>query len=217
MVDPISSALCKHYSNTFAKYGSTPKGVDWGDNSSSSWLRQKIMAELFSSSASNHLGNLPTLLDVGCGYGALYDYIKSENIEVIYTGVDIVDDMILSASHRNPNASFVCADFFDPSFYGSFDYVVCNGIFTQKLASSILDMNIYCQKFIKKMYECSTKGIAFNAMSTFVNFQMDNLYYRNPSEFLAWCMSEITPRVRLNAAYDLWYEYTVYLYHPNSY
>ena len=52
-------------------------------------------------------------------------------------------------------------------------------------------------------------------MTTHVNYQADNLYYRNPAELLAWCMSELTPRVRLDHAYPLW-EYTLYLHRDGA-
>jgi hypothetical protein len=52
-------------------------------------------------------------------------------------------------------------------------------------------------------------------MTSKVNFYANNLYYRNPSEMLAWCQMEITPFVKLNHAYPL-YEYTVYLYREQS-
>jgi hypothetical protein len=48
-------------------------------------------------------------------------------------------------------------------------------------------------------------------MTSYVNYQASNLYYRNPAELLAWCMSQLTSKVRLDHAYPL-YEYTVYLY-----
>lgn len=96
-----------------------------------------------------------------------------------------------------------------------FDYVVCNGILTQKLDSSIFEMDKYAKKIVKKMYELCEIGIAFNLMTTHVNYFASNLFYRNPIELLAWCMTEITPKVRLDHAYPL-FEYTIYLYRENA-
>ena len=95
---------------------------------------------------------------------------------------------------------------------GQYDYVVCNGILTQKVSASTLTMNQFAQRLISRMFDICNNGVVFNVMSTYVNFQKDNLYYRNPAELMAWCMSEFTPHVRFDCAYDLWYEYTVYLY-----
>jgi hypothetical protein len=48
-------------------------------------------------------------------------------------------------------------------------------------------------------------------MTTKVNYFSNNLYYKNPAELLSWCITEITPYIRIDHAYPL-YEYTVYLY-----
>jgi 2-polyprenyl-3-methyl-5-hydroxy-6-metoxy-1,4-benzoquinol methylase len=89
--------------------------------------------------------------------------------------------------------------------------VVCNGILTQKLTTSIREMDVYAQAMIKRMFELCRRGIAFNLMTNKVNFTVENLYYRSPVELLAYCLADITDRVRLDHSYKL-YEYTVYLY-----
>lgn len=48
-------------------------------------------------------------------------------------------------------------------------------------------------------------------MTTKVNYMVENQYYRNPVELFAYCLAEITNKVRIDHAYPL-YEYTVYLY-----
>jgi hypothetical protein len=61
------------------------------------------------------------------------------------------------------------------------------------------------------MFSLCTVGMAFNVMTTKVNYYADNLYYRNPAELFAWCLSEISPHLRLDHSYPL-YEYTIYAY-----
>ena len=61
------------------------------------------------------------------------------------------------------------------------------------------------------MFELCEKAVAFNVMTTKVNFFSNNLYYRNPAELLSWCMNEITPYFRLDHSYPL-FEYTLYLF-----
>nr|VFJ94461.1 MAG: Methyltransferase domain-containing protein [Candidatus Kentron sp. LFY] len=204
----VSEILSDHYRKTFREYGATSKGVDWGDKECSAKLRQEVMLEVIKKNNQHS-----TILDVGCGYGALADAIQEKQLSLSYTGIDIVHEMVREGKRRHPNYSFVCGDILNTDM-GKYDYVVCNGILTQKLKTSILEMNEFAQSLVKLMYGICKIGIAFNLMTTYVNFQRDNLYYRNPSEMLSWCMSELTPHVRLNCAYDLWYEYTVYLYKP---
>lgn len=204
----ISEILLEHYRSTFLLHGSTIQGVDWGDNEHAAIQRQEKMLEVVRGSGSS------TLLDVGCGFGALAEIIEARSLPLIYSGIDVVEEMILAARQKQPNLKFICGDILATEL-GGFDYVVCNGVLTQKMGASTLAMNQFANRLIKKMYDIANVGIAFNVMSTHVNFQRDNLYYRNPSEILAWCMSELTPHVRLDSAYQPWFEYTVYLYKPD--
>lgn len=207
----VSQLLHDHYKNTILENGPNSRGVDWGSKEWAVKLRQEKMLGVVLK------GDISvSILDVGCGYGALLDLIEEKNLNYSYIGVDIVEEMIQQAKSLHPNYEFVCGDILDAEI-DTCDYAVCNGILTQKMNSSTLAMNEFSKKLIKKMYSLTRCGVAFNLMTTFVNFQKDNLYYKNPAEILAWCMSEITPHVVLDSSYGLLYEYTIYLYHPENF
>jgi len=211
-MDPITNAMKSHYSQKFEMFGPCSRGVDWGSDESV-LLRYEKMVEVIDKKIIQSQEDMPTVLDVGCGYGGLLSYLNQMEIPVKYTGIDICDNMIRYANehHSNTNASFICGDIFelDPSL--TFDYVICNGILTQKLSSSILNMDDYCKKLIRKMYSFCRKGISFNVMTTKVNFMVDNLYYKNPIELFAFCFTEISHHIKVDHSYPL-YEYTIYIY-----
>jgi len=206
-MEEISKKLKEHYARCYSEYGATGKGVDWGDKDWAADIRQHKMLEVVRHPRQTSV----SMLDVGCGYGSLADVIRKENLDIQYTGIDIVSEMIEYAKKRHHSFKFISGDIFSLN-EPKYDYVVCNGILTQKLDASTLLMNQYAQDLIRRMYDLCRVGIAFNIMNTHVNFQKDNLYYRNPIEMIGWCASELTPRIRLDCAYKLWYEYTVYLY-----
>ena len=147
----------------------------------------------------------------GCGYGALLAHAISEDIDLRYTGIDVAANMIEWAAANLPTGLFIHGDVLDVELHEPFDYVVCNGILTQKLEVSGLEMDAFASRMIRRLFSLCTIGVAFNVMTTKVNHFSNNLYYRNPVELFAWCLSEITPHVKLDHAYPL-YEYTVYLY-----
>ena len=60
------------------------------------------------------------------------------------------------------------------------------------------------------MFRICNRGIAFNIMTTKVNYFSNNLYYKSPIEALSFCLNEITTKVKLDHNYL--YEYTLYLY-----
>jgi SAM-dependent methyltransferase len=205
-VDPISEVLGRHYAETFARHGPTPQGVDWGTDASRALLRlDKMLAVMGAEPGA-------TLLDVGCGYGGLLAHALGKGFRIDYTGIDVAENMIQWATANMPLGRFVYGDVLDHPFAGTFDYVVCNGILTQKLQVPGLEMDRFARRLIRRLFELARCGLAFNVMTTKVNYFAPNLYYRNPAELLSWCMSEITPHVRLDHAYPL-YEYTMYLYH----
>jgi hypothetical protein len=80
-------------------------------------------------------------------------------------------------------------------------------------------MERHTKRLARKMFELCRHGVAFNMMSTRVNFMVDNLYYQNPADLLAWLLAEVSPRVRLDHGYSSlasgkgkFYDFTVYVY-----
>lgn len=210
-MDDITSKQKIHYTNTFLHHGANASGVDWV-HEDRAILRHKIMSNVI---LNDYIFSQKTkkrsLLDIGCGYGAFYKYLIEQNIKVCYNGIDVVPEMIAEGRKQFPNANFNVIDFFDFSLENKYDYVVCNGVLTQKLDASISEMSKFSLKLITKMFEHCNKGIAFNLMTSKVNFMVDNLYYCNPLEMLCFCLNSLSSKVRLEHAYNL-YEYTIFVY-----
>ncbi len=206
-MDDVTAALKSHYARAFETHGATARGVDWGAADDVVLRYEKMLAVIDPARTPGRV----SLLDVGAGYGGLWQAIKQKGLPVDYSGIDVCDNMIAWARTHQKDASFAVADVFTDGAAGSHDYVVANGILTQKLETTITAMDAFAQKLIRRMFELSRVGVAFNVMTTKVNFTAPNLYYRNPAELLAWCQAEITPKVRIDHAYRL-YEYTIYLY-----
>lgn len=209
--EPISEQLREHYARRFAEHGATSEGVDWGPDEARMLLRYEKMLALL------RPGQAPvSLLDVGCGFGGLRRFAAERGHELDYTGIDVADTLVAWARENQDGGTYEVADVLEYAPGRRFDYVVCNGILTQKLGAPGLEMDRYAGRVIRRLFELCEVGAAFNVMSTKVNFFADNLYYRNPAELLAWCLTELTPSVRLDHAYPL-YEYTLYLYRePDS-
>lgn len=77
----------------------------------------------------NHLTAGVSVLDAGCGYGALLDCLEEVKLEVRYTGVDISPDLIDLARERYPGRAFQVADLRKLPFSdGAFDWAVCRSV-----------------------------------------------------------------------------------------
>lgn len=197
----------EHHQKIFSQYKRQPKGVDWRDQQTAD-IRYKNMLALLKG---EEVSSTPTVLDVGCGYGGLFEYAQKNSIELHYTGIDIVPELIQEASTMYPDVKFLTGDILENKDIEEYDYIVCNGILTQKLETSLLDMDNFAKLLIKKMFSICKKGICFNIMSTYVNFFVANLHYKHPTEVVNFCFSELSHNVKLDHSYGL-YEYTVYVY-----
>lgn len=206
----ISQKLGEHYSETFKQFGCTSEGVGWGSDEAKLRLRYRKMLAVMDGHAVASGPARPSFLDVGCGFGGLLQYAKGEGIDFSYAGIDVAQSMIDCAANAHPECRFFCQDFLDFETEERFDYIVCNGVLTQKLDTPRREMDDYAQELIKKMYAMCRSGVAFNVMTTSVNYFSNNLYYRDPLGLAAWCLAELTTHFRIDHAYPL-YDYTIYL------
>lgn len=209
----ISKALAEHYASTFEAHGASPQGVDWGSDPRDHFLRLDRMLDV--TRRGTPAGASVSLLDVGCGFGSLLDRSLALGLPLAYTGIDICEPMVLAARQRHPKARWMAGDILTTPDIQRHDFVVCNGILTQKLGTSNRDMDQFLKALVRQMFSLCKVGLAFNVMTTHVNFNAPNLYYRNPAELLAWCMSEVSTKVILDHAYPM-FEYTVYLYREDA-
>jgi trans-aconitate methyltransferase len=71
--------------------------------------------------------------DLGCGYGAFYDYLVSKGVKVsLFRGYDISGKMLEEARARVPDGEFLSGSFLDKTA----DYSFASGIFNVRLQES---------------------------------------------------------------------------------
>ena len=206
LMESISKRFKDHYESKFAEFGASPLGVDWGKEEEL-LLRYRKMLSVMRPQADT----TASMLDVGCGYGGLFDYALVHGVGVDYTGIDVAANMIEHAKEHHQDGVFHSGDVLHYPFDRRFDYVVCNGILTQKLETKIREMDHFCNALVRRMFDLCDIGLAFNIMSNKVNFVAENLYYRSPVEMLSFCLDNFSSKVRIDHAYPL-FEYTVYVY-----
>jgi SAM-dependent methyltransferase len=216
-MDQITNLLKDYHEDTFARFGPTARGVDWNDEGELLVRYDKMLAvrdmDFYAGPP------VPSLLDVGCGWGGLASRAQERGLELAITGVDVVESMVAHGRSHFPRCRFLCEDVFALSTEDKYDFVVCNAIMTQKHGISIPEMESFSKRLIKHMFALCRFGIAFNMMSTKVNYTVSNLYYQNPVELFAWLLAELSPRVVLDHGYSSlasgtgkYYDFTAYVY-----
>ncbi len=198
--------IAKHYEACLEKHGATARGMDW-PNERDLKTRFKVMLGILETSE-----DVPTLLDLGCGAGLLFEYLKRHGYKAAYTGMDISPKMIDAARNESPDGMWYIRDVLEfPLPSKSFDYVIMNGLLTEKVSLSQEEMIKFAQDIILSAYRTCNKGIAFNIMSKHVDWEKDNLFHWGFDEMADFLTKNVSRHFVIRADYNL-YEYTCYVY-----
>jgi len=213
MNDPSYYEIVRHYEECLLKHGASAKGMDW-PNEHDLMKRFEVMLGVVRKDAVAPV----SLLDLGCGAGLLIDHLIGKGIQndYVYHGMDISEKMITAALARHAGYAFATRDILiDPLPPESLDYVILNGVLTEKRTLTGEKMESYARSLIKAAFTSCRRGIAFNVMSTHVDWQRDDLFHWPLDSVAAFLVAECSRHIVVRMDYGL-YEYTVYVYRkPN--
>lgn len=207
------SGIVAHYENCLSRFGDTHLGVDW-QNAEDADKRYQIMLNIIR----NERAKIVTLLDFGCGTAGLLDYINKHKIPAIaYSGLDISPAFVEVCKIKYPSIFFYNIDILEPDVQlPRFDYIIMNGVFTEKVNLSHQQMYQYFCLMVETIFPFCKKGIAFNLRSKQVNTENIELFHLSLDD-LAWFLVEKFGRnfiIRNDYGLE---EYTVYLYSNADY
>lgn len=197
--------IVKHYENCFIKFGDNHKGLDW-PNKEDLLKRYNIALEITRNEKCS-------LLDFGCGTAGLLEHINNSKISNIkYFGLDLSEKYIETCINKFPEMTFYLIDILEESKkLPNFDYVIMNGVFTEKRELSFHEMWSYCQKTLIKVFEKAEKGIAFNVMSKEVDWERKDLFHLSTDLLISFISKQLSGKFIIRSDYGL-YEYFVYVY-----
>jgi len=203
--DKISllNEVASYYSEKLAEHGQTAQGVDWNGEESQT-IRFEQLCKIIVSKTLNF-----SLNDLGCGYGALFDYLLKKYTMFSYLGLDVSEDMISAAISRNEehqNARFIIAS--EPGELS--DYGVASGIFNVRLGRTDEEWFDYLLATLDVLNETSRHGFAFNCLTSYSDEdkKRDYLYYADPCRLFDLCKRRYSRQVALLHDYGL-YEFTI--------
>ncbi|MFI5205548.1 MAG: class I SAM-dependent methyltransferase, partial [Candidatus Paceibacterales bacterium] len=154
-----------------------------------------------------------SLLDFGCGTAHLKEYIIANKLEHIdYAGLDISPKFVEASKAKFPGTGFYCVDILKtPDELPRFDYIVMNGVFTEKREMTFEEMFSFFQLMLEKVFAHANKGIAFNAMSKAVDWERGDLFHLPTDLLINFLTKKLTRNFIIRNDYGL-YEYTTYVY-----
>jgi ubiquinone/menaquinone biosynthesis C-methylase UbiE len=191
----ISKSILHYYSDLFKKYGDNPKSLGWGNG------RQSMRFQIL-----NQIGNFQncSILDVGCGFGDFFGFLKHKNIDFNYLGVDINEDFLSMAEKKYPSANFELRDIQKNKFHKKFDWVVGTGL-TNKASTYP-----HLKNLLKEMFLISKKGVSIDFISNYVDFKDKSIFYTSPEIMFKFAK---TLTRRITSRHDYFpFEFCLYLY-----
>ena len=192
------------YADKVRTYGFDHRGLGFRNKSSQSKRFEAMLA----------LGELDDtrILDVGCGFGDLLEFLDDRGIETEYTGLDICEPMVERCRERFERrgglhaARFLVGDAlqFEPD--EPYDYVVASGLF----GLDSVGARERIRPTLERLFAWSRIGTAVNFLSTRSPNPAEERIYVDPCKALEAGLS-LTPAARIDHSY-LPNDFTLFLY-----
>jgi SAM-dependent methyltransferase len=200
--------IIEHYEACLARYGDSHLGVDWPKVEDVA-TRYRVMLEVIRKPCPP----VVRLLDFGCGASHLYEHMVATGVTGIeYTGLDLSPKFVELSRKKFPHNRYICADILEePETISSCDYIVMNGVFTEKRGLGFDEMLAYFERTLTAAFAKSEMGIAFNVMSKHVDWERDDLFYLPFDTLARFLIASLTRNFAIRNDYGL-YEYTTYVY-----
>lgn len=186
-------AQIEYFEDLLSQHGVNYKALDW-NSIESQRLRYKIFKEIlvYGKKASGI-----SLLDVGCGLGDLYGFLKMEGLlhrnRIAYTGYDIAPRLLEAARKKYPEAKFEQKDILEERYLPRFDYIFCSGVFNIRTADEEEHLS-FVREMLNRMYDLATCGLAVNFLSegalpiaNYDELNAGRYYYFEPEKVMRFC------------------------------
>ena len=198
----VLGRVARYYTGRLSEFGPVARGVDW-NSPESQQLRFEQLCRVLPGKGHFSVG------DVGCGYGALLDFLKSHYRDFHYVGTDVSEAMVAAARQRHgedPVATFSVGS--EPTM--PLEYCVASGILNVRMDTSPDAWQAYVERTLALLDRSSTAGFAFNCLTRYADPERmrDDLYYADPGEMFDLCKRCYSRNVALLHDYAL-YEFTI--------
>lgn len=198
----LLQGVADYYSAKLADHGETPQGVDW-NGAGSQLLRFEQLTRVLPADGAYSVN------DIGCGYGALVEVLRTRGQAFDYAGNDVSADMVAAADKRygdHSNVRFTLGS----APQAAADYGIASGIFNVRHAHGDAEWLAYIHATLDMLDRTSRRGFAFNCLTRYSDPERmrDDLYYADPCALFDHCKRRYSRQVALLHDYGL-YEFTI--------
>jgi SAM-dependent methyltransferase len=195
--------LRQFFDDKIKAHGPTGEGVGWKDTAAQR-ARYAQLLHLFEPTVLRF-----SVIDYGCGAGALAGYIAEQGYQMDYLGYDMTPASVEAAraAHGHlPGVRFTA----DERDLRPVDYVVGCGLFSMRLNTPDDEWHAYMLRMIERLWSLSTRGIVFNSLTSYSDpaYMRPELFYPDPMQVFDFCKRTLSRNVALYHDYDL-YDWTM--------
>ncbi len=201
--DDLLQDVEKFFSDKVNRLGPNPQGADYNSPESQFVRFDQLMKVLPS------VETPFSLIDYGCGYGALAEYMLEKGYLFDYQGFDISESMITHAIQKKP-VGVNWQYFTRESDLTPADYTIACGVFNIKFAADPEAWQTLILDTLGKIAGLSKKGFSFNMLTSYsdADRMRPDLYYGDSLFFFDYCKRNFSRNVALLHDYNL-YDWTI--------
>lgn len=210
--DPVAVMLAPvavRFDEAIEAAGTSPRGVLHHDPELHRLSFERLTAVLGPEAADGGL----SVNDLGCGYGALFDFLKDGPALVggRYIGYDISREMVEAAraAIRDPRAHFLQSH----RATETADYSIVAGAYNLCLAADANAWLDLVKESVRSLARMTRRGLAFNMLSCHYPQRSPGLYYADPAAMADFCLREVGANVVLLHDYSP-LEWTIHVKAP---
>jgi SAM-dependent methyltransferase len=188
MTIPGLPELAGHYRRLFEEHGDDPRASQWSPEG-----QRFRLAKLL------EIGDLTgcSVLDLGCGLGAMYPLLRDRFPGIRYEGIDLVPEAVAFAGGKYPDARFRVVNLLEETILERYDYVLSSGVFNNAMAEGS-----FLEPLLERAWEVTLRGLGFNFISTHVNQTQPEMAYHDPAAVLDFCLRRLSRRATLQHHYE---------------
>jgi SAM-dependent methyltransferase len=198
----VERDIAAYFTSVHDEAGSSPLGVGWNGEASQR-IRFEQLCKIIDPAEPYSINEL------GCGYGALHDYLLQIGTSPDYAGYDVSEAMIDGARQHlagRENVSLECSG--KPLRLA--DYSVASGLFNVRMGRPDDEWLSFIIATLDEMNRNSGKAFSFNALTKYSDPEKmrPDLYYADPLVLFDHCKRHYSRNVALLHDYEI-YDFTI--------
>jgi len=181
----VDAGVIRAYARSLRRHGATPEGVFWNSQKSQRARFAAILAMVRRDLAARGKGGAaPTIADIGCGYGAMFDFLRArpDFSGWEYRGVDISAAMVRECRLRHPAETSRFAVGRTPPL--TVDYAVFSGTFNLCMISDNDRWERYILDSLAGCWPRCRRGMVLNLLCRRQTGVTNNIYYADRARIM---------------------------------